>query len=54
MATRGQPFQMQSLQAQLCGFPRAGKFLKREKNVFFWFCFVSNGIPVKSHFKRMS
>lgn len=54
MDTRGQPFQMQSLQAQLW-FPWAGKFLEPEKktNTFlglFWFFF--NGIPVEISFQK--
>lgn len=48
MTTRGQPFQMLSLQAIFCVFLRTGKFPKSEKNGFFFF----NGIPVEISFQK--
>lgn len=48
MDTRGQPFQVQSLQAWL-RFPRTRKFLKPEKNGIFFFL---NDIPVEISFQK--
>lgn len=52
MTTRGQPFQMLSLQALFCVLLRTGKFPKSEKNGFFFFLFFKNGIPVEMSFQK--
>lgn len=51
MTTRGQPFQMLSLQALFCVRLWTGKFPKSEKNGFFFFFFL-NGIPVEMSFQK--
>lgn len=58
MTTRGQPSHMQSLQALFCVSKALEASSGREKCFYYCFPFVVvvvfKGIPVKSHFKRMS